>query len=273
MVRAAPPPDGVTPWQADLAHPESLATLPRVDAVVHAAAIVSTARPDPLLSRRVNVEGTGALLARAAAAGVARWVQISSMSAHPDNRSVYGKTKLMADELVARGPIPAVLLRPSIVYTAERRGIFWKLVRTVARSPVVPLPGGGAEPMRPIHAADVAAAAVAAVERPAARGIYELGGPEEISFRRMVEDIRAALGMAPRVVTLPMGLARLAAMVGERLLSNPPLTTDNLAGIARARHCDPSRAVAELGLSARPWERGLAECVAQWPELSRLTPQ
>ena len=71
-----------------------------VDAVIHCAAITSAGATDAALSRRVNVEATTGLFRAARQAGASRWIQISSMSAHPASTSVYGTTKLAADEML-----------------------------------------------------------------------------------------------------------------------------------------------------------------------------
>src|SRR5260370_23583956 len=75
-------------YQGDVTDPATLsAAVEGVGAVIHAAATTSETAPDEALSRRTNVDGTRNLLEACRQAGVRRWVQISSLSANPNNTS------------------------------------------------------------------------------------------------------------------------------------------------------------------------------------------
>lgn len=234
------------------------------DALIHCAAVVSTGRPDLEESLRVNVEGTRRLLAAAEDARVHRWVQISSMSAHPRNRSIYGGTKRIQEQAVRTGPIPWAVLRPGLIYGPQKRGIFARLAAIIANWRVIPLPGGGREPAAAVHVEDFAVAAVEAATREEAAGqCFELGGPEIWTFRRLVEEMAAVLKRRPLLVPMPLPLCRLAAIAGEALLTQPPLTTDNLEGIVEARWPETSPARDLLGFAPRPFAAGFRQCLRE----------
>ena len=123
--------------------------------------------------------------------------------------------------------------------------------------------GNGAESIRPVHRDDVAMACIAALERPSTVGhVYMLGGPGETTFRDIVRMMRRRLGRSPTLVPIPMPLCRVAAIAGELLFEDPPLTTDNLEGLSRAPFCDPTLAIRDLGFSPRSFEQGFEECLA-----------
>lgn len=258
-------PPGAESAPGDFTSREEMAALMeehRPGALIHAAAVVSTGVPDLEESLRVNVEGTRALLEAAGAGGVTKWIQISSMSAHSGNKSVYGGTKFLAEEEVRRQPMEWVILRPSLVYAEVRRGIFHRLARLVASLPVVPLVGGGREPIRPIHRDDLAAVALEALRSPAAAGgVYPIGGPEEWDLRAMVLAMRRQLGRRPVTVPLPLPLCRLGSILGEMLFEDPPLTSDNLEGMTRALPCDITAAARDLAFTPRPFAEGFAQCL------------
>ncbi len=237
----------------------------RPDVVVHAAAVVSMGKPDLDLSMRINVEGTRTFAAEASAAGVARWIQISSMSAHAANRSVYGGTKYLADEEVRRGAPSWTILRPSIIYGPAPRGIFHKLTRLLAKLPAVPLVGSGAEDMRPVHVDDVATAVAEAIDRPESIGReYMLGCLEPMSCRDFFrETARAVRGREPALIPVPLWMCRIIAAVGEALLPAPPMTLDNVEGVTRAQPVDPAPAVRDLGFAPRRYAEGLAACLGR----------
>lgn len=236
----------------------------RPSAIVHAAAVPATGKPDRERSLRVNVDGTRALLAAAGEAGVRRWIQISSMSAHPGNWSVYGRTKFLADEEVRASELDWTILQPSLIYGPQRRGIFHKLLETLKTLPVVPVVGSGREPVHPIHAEDVAAMVLAALDRPESIGrTLQLGCPERWStgdfLRETARQVRG--GKVPLVLPLPLPLCRIVALLGELLLREPPLTFDNIAGVETAREIRVGDTMALLDFTPRGYREGLAECM------------
>lgn len=234
----------------------------RPDAVIHAAAVVSSGTPNLEESLRINVEGSGVLADESRRARVQRLLLISSMSAHPDNKSIYGGTKLLSEEAVRRSGIAHTILRPSLVYGPQRRGIFFKLTGMMKKLPLVPLIGTGGEPLRPVHVEDLAWVAAEAVERDRAEGeTMEVGGATAMTFREMLAVMRRELGRPALFVPMPLPLCRLMAVAGECVLDNPPVTSDNIEGIRFARPVDNARAEGLLGYRPRDFREGFADCL------------
>ncbi len=232
------------------------------DVVVHAAAVVSMGAPDLDTSMRINVEGTRTFADAARFYGVSRWLQISRMSAHPANKSVYGGTKYAQEFSVRDARIPWTIFRPSLIYGHRRRGIFHKLTKMMAKIPVVPLVGMGNEPMRPVHSEDLAWAVAESVDREATVGnIYDIGGADPLSFREMLRIMRQTLHKAPTFIPVPLSVCRAIALVGETTLPRPPITTDNIEGIAKARPVEPEPAKRDLGFDPRGFRRGFEQCL------------
>ncbi len=84
------------------------------DAVIHVAGVISGRRPADF--DRCNVEGTGAVLGAAQAAGVARFIHVSSIAAREPNLSLYGASKAKSEELVASSGLSFAIVRPPAVY-------------------------------------------------------------------------------------------------------------------------------------------------------------
>jgi uncharacterized protein YbjT (DUF2867 family) len=187
-----------------------------------------------------------ALLARlAAAAGAKRFVHISAIGADPASPAAYARSKA-AGEAAVRAAFPAAtILRPSIVFGPEDD--FFNRFATMARySPVLPLIGGGRTRFQPVYVGDVADAVVAALEQPAAPGqTYELGGPEVLSFKELMELTLRETQRRCRLVNLPFGLATLEAAFLE-WLPRPPLTRDQVRMLRRDNVVAPDA----LGLAA-----------------------
>ena len=187
-----------------------------------------------------------ALLARlAAAAGAKRFVHLSAIGADPAAPAAYARSKA-AGEAAVRAAFPAAtILRPSVVFGPEDE--FFNRFAALARvSPVLPLIGGGRTRFQPVYVGDVADAAMAALDRPDAPGrTYEVGGPEVLSFKELMELTLREVGRRRALVSLPFPLAMLEAAFLE-FLPRPPLTRDQVRLLRR----DNVVAADALGLPA-----------------------
>jgi uncharacterized protein YbjT (DUF2867 family) len=200
--------------------------LTQADAVVNLVGILAESgrqRFDALQHR-----AAATIAETAAALGVAQMVQLSAIGADPDARSRYARTKGLGERAVQAAFPGATILRPSIVFGPEDR--FFNRFAEMARiAHVVPLIGGGATRYQPVYVGDVADAVLAALGRPAAAGkTYELGGPEVLSFRRLMEIMLDEIGRPHGLlVSLPFPLARLLATLAQ-FVPGAPLTPDQV---------------------------------------------
>jgi uncharacterized protein YbjT (DUF2867 family) len=190
-----------------------------------------------------------ALLARlAAAAGVKRFVHLSAIGADPAAPAAYARSKA-AGEAAVRAAFPAAtILRPSVVFGAEDQ--FFNRFAALARVlPALPLIGGGRTRFQPVWVGDVADAVMAALDRPEAAGrTYELGGPEVLSFRELMELMLREIDRKRALVALPVPVAMLKAFFLE-FLPRPPLTRDQVRLLERDNVAAPSLpGLAELGI-------------------------
>jgi len=159
------------------------------------------------------VQGKGAAaVARAAASVGARMVHVSAIGADENSLSGYGRSKAAGEKAVLAAIPEATILRPSVVFGPEDQ--FTNRFAALARmSPALPLIGGGVTRMQPVYVGDVAAAVTNAVDgktRPG--GTYELGGPEVLTMREIMQVILAITERRRMLVSLPFGLAKLQAL-------------------------------------------------------------
>jgi NADH dehydrogenase len=166
-------------------------------------------------------------VAQAAKAVGARLVHVSAIGADPQSASGYASTKGEAEQSVLETVKDAVILRPSIVFGPEDD--FFNRFAAMARvSPFLPLIGGGATKFQPVYVGDVAEAVARAVDGAVAGGrIYELGGPEIVSFRECLERVCSETDRKKLFVSLPWFAARAMAML-TGWLPGAPITTDQL---------------------------------------------
>ncbi len=257
---------------ADMTDDESLIKATEgATAIVHCAATVSTGAPDLELSRRVNVQGTEMLLDACHHNGVPRIINISSQSAHPDNPSVYGQTKMEQDEVIrADHDIQYTILKPSIIYGPQAKGIFDKMVGFCKKMPVIPIIGSGREEMRPIHVNDVAAAALDCIAVDQTIGkTYDLGGRDVLEFNDFIRTLLSVLDRKAFLFHLPIPIALVIAKTASAVMKNPPLTPDNVTGIQTVKHVDISDAQRDFDFDPRGFEEGLRQ---MWNEKTDLVP-
>jgi uncharacterized protein YbjT (DUF2867 family) len=159
------------------------------------------------------VQGAGAgAVAKAAAAADARMVHVSAIGADENSLSRYARAKAAGEKAVLAAVPAATILRPSVVFGPEDQ--FTNRFAALARlSPALPLIGGGVTKLQPVYVGDVATAVAEAVDgKTKAGATYELGGPEVLTMREIMEIILATIERKRMLVSLPFGLAKFQAL-------------------------------------------------------------
>jgi NADH dehydrogenase len=175
----------------------------------------------------VHVAGAEAV-AKVAAANRARMIHVSAIGANEDSASHYAVTKAEGEQRVVENVPAAVMFRPSIMFGPE--DTFFNRFAALARlSPVLPLIGGGLSRFQPVFAGDVATAIADAVDGRAKPGtIYELGGPDILSFKELMEFTLRTIERRRILLPIPFPLARPLAAVAQ-FVPGAPLTPDQVA--------------------------------------------
>ncbi|WP_426169382.1 NAD-dependent epimerase/dehydratase family protein [Sandarakinorhabdus sp. DWP1-3-1] len=212
-------------WVAgDLADPAALARLcDGASAVIHIAGIVSA--PDRATFDAGNVAGTAAMLAAAKAAGVDRFVHVSSLAAREPQLSMYGASKAAAEDLVSASDRDWVIVRPPGVYGPADREML-DIYRLAARGLYIAPPGR----ISLLHVDDLAAALLALAAGGPSRQVLEVddGATDGHSHPEFAGAIAAGLGRRVRTIPLPLAMLHFAARIGL----SAKLTRDRAAYIA-----------------------------------------
>ena len=202
-----------------LTRPEDwLPLLAGVDAVVNAAGILREGGGQRFAT--VHVDAPLALARACARAGVSRFVQVSALGRPEDGEFVASKHRF--DEALLALPLQAVVLRPSVVYATSGSYGGTSLLRALAAFPGAQLlPGDGRWPLQPVAAEDLGELVARALDT-AARGIYEVGGPEPMSLRAYQNAWRRWLRIeGGRAWQVPEALVSWQVRIGERLGRGP----------------------------------------------------
>jgi len=248
--------------QGDMTEPEAVRrAVDGCDVVVHLVAI-RQGRPEEF--QRVMEEGTRDLVAAAREAGVRRFVLMSALGTSEGTKDLvpYYHAKWEQEQTLRGSGIEHVIFRPSFVFA--RDGGILPTFRKLARlAPVTPIIGSGEQRIQPIWIEDVAAYFAQAVDRAdAANRVFELGGPDIVSWDEFWERLKKALGMRRPSLHVPVGLMRVNAMLTERLPGNIPLTRDLLTMLEHGDNVvSNDEAVQVFGLPLVPLDEQLRRAV------------
>ena len=262
-----PQPPGAVEWvMGDLADHAALARLvDGVEAVLHIAGVVNA--PDRQGFEDGNVRGTLELVEAAVAAGVPRFIFVSSLAAREPGLSDYGESKARAEKIVAASGLDWTTVRPPAIYGPHDREMF-ELFRA-ARWGVVPMPPEGGRASI-IHVADLARLLVALLpeDEIVSQRIFEVddGRPGGWAHGELARAIGRALGRKVWVPHLSrQTLDRVARWDRWWRKSGAKLTADRVSYMTHPDWvADPPRAVpAHLWRAQVDTMAGL-QATAQW---------
>ena len=196
------------------------------DTVVHLVAIRQGSQEK---FERVMEQATRDLVAAAKEAAVQRFVLMSALGTSEETKDLvpYFHAKWANEQAVASSGLEHVIFRPSFIFGDG--GILMTFKRLARVAPVTPIIGSGKQRIQPIWIDDVAAYFAEGVQRPDVTGrIFELGGPDAVSWNEFWERLKRALGVRRPSLHVPMRLMRANALITERLPGDIPLTRDLL---------------------------------------------
>jgi uncharacterized protein YbjT (DUF2867 family) len=166
-------------------------------------------------------------VALAAAAENAVMIHISAIGADEHSRSAYARSKAEGERLVLAATPEATILRPSVVF-GPNDDFFNRFAALARMAPALPLVGGGTTRFQPVYAGDVAEAIAKAVAGQTGAGkVYELGGPEVMTFKEILRYVLATIGRRRLLVPIPFWAAKLKAFFFE-FMPKPVLTRDQV---------------------------------------------
>jgi NADH dehydrogenase len=175
----------------------------------------------------IHEQGAARIARLAAALDVARLVHVSALGASAESPSRYSRTKSQGEARVRDAFPQATIVRPSVVFGPED-ALFNTFAWLARMAPALPLIGGGKTRFQPVFVGDVAQAVARILDEPAAAGnTYELGGPEVLTLKDILELTLKETRRKRFLVPVPFGLARIkGALLG--MLPKPLLTLDQV---------------------------------------------
>jgi len=285
-----PLPAGVEFFPGDVTQPDTLRMAFRgAKAVVHTVGIIREHQLQTF--NQIHVRGTAHIIAAAQAAGVPRYLHLSALGTRPGAASRYHQTKWAAEELVRSSGLAYTIFRPSLIY--GKGDAFTNHLASLMRPPLtwlsggfLPIPGGEDVILQPVAVGEVAEAVVRSLGQTLAVGqSFDLCG-QPVSLKDLSLAIAHTMGRFPTWVEqppdvilgmmpwlwlraskpvlfpVPLKLCRMGAAVLERILPNPPLTTDQVTMLEEGQCGEAAPAENLFGFHPADLRQGLAAYLA-----------
>ena len=229
-------------------------TLAGADALVHCAYDFSPRSWSGI--HAANIAGTEKLFRAAGQAGVARTICISSMSAYPGCKALYGKAKLGIERIAFQAG--ALVVRPGLIYGDNPRGMFGQLVAQVRASKIVPVFQNGSQIQYLTHQGDLcqmlyeyAFQSAGTVNEP-----VTAAHEQPWRFRKLLEEIAAREGRRLRFVNVPWRLVWLV-IKGFEIFHLPfKFRSDSVISLVSQNPNPSFNAKRQAGFKFRPFEIG-----------------
>jgi nucleoside-diphosphate-sugar epimerase len=234
----------------DISKPFAADALADVDYVVHAAYVKYSQQNTDAM--QTNITGARHLLAACKAAHVKKALFISTMSAHDEATSVYGKQKLAIEQLFVKAG--GIALRSGLIL--GHGGIVQDMAKFMKSKHIVPVIGGGRQPLQTIAVYDLAHVIEAALTQKV-EGVLTVATPQIYSYKAFYQALARSIGT--KVLFVPVSYHLLLAMFNTAAALKLPLSlgADNLRGLKQLRSAETAKDLKRLGITIDDLETAL----------------
>jgi NADH dehydrogenase len=248
----------------DIADPEAVhAAVSGADAVIYNIGILREFPVQGVTYQALHLEGARRAMDAAEDAGVRRFLLMSANGVKADGTG-YQRTKYEAEQYLKTTSLQWTIFRPSVLFGDPRGRMEFatQLYRDIVCSPLpAPLFYDGLLPvnagmfrMSPVHVKDVATVFVKALNMPETTGqIYELCGPQALSWKDILQMIAAAAGTSKRALPAPAMLLKVLAAALDQYAFFP-ITRDQLTMLMEGNTCGGQDAFQTFGLEPAPFD-------------------
>lgn len=221
----------VTYVYGDITDPQSLSgVMDGYDVVIHLVGIIREVSKKGITMNRIHVEGTRNIVTEAKKAGINRFLHMSALGAKQNSHTAYHQSKWEAEQIVRESGLSYTIFRPSVIFGEGGPGPNFvnQLRDLVKNAPIVPVIGDGSSLLQPVSIKNVADGFAKGVELKQTIGkTYELGGPEQISYLKILSLIADSLDKRLRKIHVPITLMKYIVPIMEKI-PQFPITNDQL---------------------------------------------
>jgi NADH dehydrogenase len=231
------------------------------DAIIYCVGILRELPRKGITFEATQFDGVANTIDAAQKNGVRRFVLMSANGVKsPGTR--YQETKKRAEERLLASDLDATIFRPSVIFGDPRGQMEFatQLFQDMVEKPIPAVgffsglnPASGAVLMSPVHVEDIANAFANSLTDDSTVGeIYNLGGPDILSWTEIIRRIAAATGRKKWIIPLPIGFMKLAATLFD-WLPFFPVTRDQLTMLAEGNTADPDVIESLIGKAPSPF--------------------
>jgi nucleoside-diphosphate-sugar epimerase len=216
-----------------------------LSAMVHCAVMAKSANDQD--AEEVNFVATLLLRDFCRKHGIS-FIFLSTMSAHEDAESVYGRHKFRLERMLDH-PMETVLKLGLVVGASG--GLFQRIAASIQKSPIVPLVDGGRQPVQTVAVEDVCRIVSKVVDE-GLGGKFLIGSTEVISLRELYIRIATEQDRRLRFISLPYVVFDAVLTVLTLLPVRLPVSKENLLGLKHLRSFDTAADLSLLGVILKP---------------------
>jgi nucleoside-diphosphate-sugar epimerase len=207
-----------------------------------------------------NIKGTEKILELCKKNHVGYFVFISSLSAHEHAKSLYGRTKLLIEEMLEPGK--DLVIRPGFVI--GNGGIFKRLVASIKKSPLLPLFFGGKQKIQTVWIEDLSHGIITAIKKRLV-GTIKIAEEDPIKISDYYREICEKLNRKRILIPFPGIIALQVLRILEHLKFDLPMSSENLLGLKSLKVFDVSRDLVKLNFKPISMKESLEKI--NWVEI------
>ncbi len=211
----------------------------KLDILIHTAYMPYTKQNN---SSRYNIQST-LMLADICKKMNAQFIFLSSLSAHTEAQSEYGRHKFQLEQQLDTAH--CLILKLGLVIGEQ--GLFSRIRKTVKKSAVIPLIGGGRQAVQTIYIGDVAKAIEQGIEKKRT-GIYHLATETVYTMKELFTQIAESARQKPLFISVPYALAEAGISLIETLRLPIPVSKENLYGLKQLKAFNTSPDLEKFGI-------------------------
>ncbi len=157
---------------------------------------------------------------------ISKFIHLSALGIEEASDSEYANSKLEGEKRIKLNFKNSIILKPSIVYSVDDK-FTTHFMTLLSRMPIMPLYYDGLTKFRPIHVTDLVKIIFEMVNNNMNNIVVECIGPEELTFKDIIEQLLKSINRSRLLIPLPLFIAKITAKILQ-ILPKPLLTEDQL---------------------------------------------
>jgi NADH dehydrogenase len=229
------------------------------DIVINLVGIIREFPSSGITFHKAHFSVTKNLVDFAKRMGIPRFLQMSALGVKPGSTSGYMQSKYISEQYVEESGLEWAIFRPSVVFGPNDHivTLFSSLLRIF---PVIGVVGNGQYKLQPVHISDVTAGFMKALKGDMALGrVFEIGGPEIMTFDRLLDIIGEAIGRTRvRKVHIPVGPLKWVSALLD-WFPKYPISPEQIDLLLDGNYTEDNSYYEFVGRKPTPFKDGIAQ--------------